>query len=190
MHPDVLQWIEVLWIVFLVAWGIGALTQKQTVRKEAGRSRLVHLLLGALAGIVLFDKRLNFGILERPFVPQDIIFSYLGLTLTFAGIAFALWARVFLGRNWSGAVTVKKDHELVRTGPYALARHPIYTGVLLALLGTVIDLRQARGLLALGIAVLAFSIKMRREELFMAEQFGAAYAEYKQKVKALVPFVW
>jgi len=176
--------------VFLVVWGIGALTQKQTVRKEPARSRLVYLLLGALVVMVLFNKKLDFGFLERPFVPKDFIFSYIGLTLTFAGIAFALWARVFLGRNWSGAVTLKKDHELVRKGPYALARHPIYTGVLLALLGTVIDLREARGLLALAVAALALLMKIHREERFMAEQFGAEYAQYKKKVKTLIPFVW
>ena len=190
MQPDVRKWIGLLWIGFLVVWGIGALAQKQVVRREPARSRLVHLFFGALVVILLFDKKLSLGFMERPFVPKAAIFSDLGLAFTITGIAFAIWARVFLGGNWSGAVTVKKDHELVRAGPYALVRHPIYTGALLGLLGTAIAFRGTRGLLALGVAILALWMKSRREELFMMEQFGAEYAQYKQEVKGLIPFVW
>lgn len=190
MHLDIRKSIEFLWVVFLAVWAIGALAQKKAVRREPARSRLVHLLFGALVLVLLFDKRLSSGFMERPFVPHTAIFSYLGLAFTATGIAFAIWGRFFLGGNWSSAVTVKKDHELVRAGPYALVRHPIYTGALLALLGTTIVLRETRGLLAFGVAILALWLKSRREEMFMMEQFAAEYAQYKRKVKRLVPFVW
>lgn len=190
METTVRKWIGLLWVTLGIVWVIGALTQKQTVRREPARSRLVHLFFGALVVILLFDKRVGPRFLREPFVPNAAVFLYPGLALTIAGIAFAIWARIFLGGNWSGAVTLKKDHELVRKGPYALVRNPIYTGALLALLGTAIVFRGTRGLLAVGVAVIALCIKIRREELFMAEQFGMEYAQYKQKVRKLIPFVW
>lgn len=190
MHPDIRKWIELFWFAFLVVWTIAATTQKKVVRREPTRSRFAHLSLGALAAILLFDRRLSLGLMERPFVPGAAIFAYLGLVLTIAGIAFAIWARFFLGGNWSGAVTVKKDHELVCRGPYTIVRHPIYTGVLVGLLGTAIVLRETRGLLAFGVAIMALWMKSRPEEVFMMEQFGAKYAQYKREVKRLIPFIW
>lgn len=190
MQPTILKCIGFLWIVFLVVWGIAALSQKRTVRRDSAGSRMIQVLLGGLAVVLLWGNGLDFGSLARPFVPLSLIFSLLGLTLTVAGLAFAISARVYIGGNWSGAVTVKKDHTLIRKGPYALVRHPIYTGVLLAMLGTAVAFGEVRGLLAVGVATLALWIKLRREELFMSEEFGAEYAQYKQKVKALIPFVW
>ncbi len=190
MQPDIRKWIGFLWIGFLIVWGVGALLQKQTVRREPIRFRVIHLVLAVAAVVLLFDKSLSFGPLGAVFVPKGPAFSCIGLAVTFVGIMFAIWARIFIGGNWSGAVTVKKDHELVRTGPYALVRHPIYTGALLGLLGTAIAFRETRGLLAFGVAALALWLKSRREELFMMDQFGAEYVQYKQKVKRLIPFVW
>jgi len=86
-------------------------------------------------------------------------------------------------------VTIKTGHELVRTGPYACVRHPIYTGLLVAALGTAATVGQARGLVALALMALAFALKIRTEERFMTELFGDAYARYRSEVKALIPFV-
>jgi protein-S-isoprenylcysteine O-methyltransferase Ste14 len=190
VQADIRSWIEFLWIVFLVVWFIGALLQKQIARRETIRARLMHLMLAVVAWVLLFDERLRFAPLSVKFLPNVPLAAYLGLALAFVGIAFAIWARVFLGGNWSGTVTIKKDHELVRAGPYALVRHPIYTGILMALLGTVIDLRALRGLMAFGVVLVALWMKSRREESFMTEQFGAEYTDYKRKVKALIPFIW
>ena len=124
------------------------------------------------------------------FAPESsVATAWLGLGLTVAGIGFALWARVFLGRNWSGRVTIKQEHELIQSGPYAIVRHPIYSGFLLAILGTALVEGQLRSLLALPLATLGWWLKLRLEESFMAQQFGTAYLDYKRRVKALVPFV-
>src|SRR5262249_13239381 len=109
--------------------------------------------------------------------------------LTLAGIGFSIWARLFLGRNWSGRVTIKEQHELIQSGPYSIVRHPIYSGFLLAILGTALVQGHLRSLLALPLAALGWSLKLRLEESFMAHQFGSAYLDYKRRVKALVPFV-
>jgi protein-S-isoprenylcysteine O-methyltransferase Ste14 len=114
----------------------------------------------------------------------------LSVAVTALGIGFAVWARFTLGRNWSGTVTVKKDHELVQRGPYAISRHPIYSGAVLAVLGTVMAFGTVRAALVVPVVVVAFRMKMAVEERFMTEQFGAAYADYRQRVKGLIPLVW
>ena len=190
MQANILKWIGYMWAGFAVVWVLGALTQKRAVRRDSFWSRFVQLVLVAVVISLFWNHGPHFGPLARSFVPRNSALSFLGLALTIAGLAFAIAARVYIGRNWSGMVTVKKDHKLVRNGPYALVRHPIYTGTLLAVLGTIIVLGQTQALLAVPLAALIFWIKSRREELFMTQEFGEEYRQYKQKVKALIPLVW
>jgi protein-S-isoprenylcysteine O-methyltransferase Ste14 len=104
-----------------------------------------------------------------------------------AGLAYSIWARHYLGRNWSGIVTVKQDHELVRDGPYRHVRHPIYSGILLGFVGSAIARDEWRGVLAIAIAYLALWRKLRLEERWMIERFGDAYRRFQREVPALVP---
>ena len=113
----------------------------------------------------------------------------LGAALTFAGIAFAIWARVWIAGNWSSDVTLKRNHELIVSGPYAFVRHPIYTGILLALTGTALAVGEWRGLLAVVLAGAAFWRKLGIEEAVMRRQFGEAYTGYAERVSALIPFI-
>ena len=116
--------------------------------------------------------------------------SFWAATLIIAiGLLFAVWARIHLGRNWSGSVTIKQEHELITSGPYAIVRHPIYTGLLLALIGTAMARAEWRGLLAVLIATAALWRKFRVEERWMTEQFGQQYKAYGARVPALVPGV-
>jgi protein-S-isoprenylcysteine O-methyltransferase Ste14 len=111
------------------------------------------------------------------------------VTLVAIGLGFSVWARARLGGNWSAEVTVKERHELVRGGPYALVRHPIYTGVLLALVGSALAVDKWRGLVGLLLITAGFWRKMVIEERFMLAEFGEAYAHYRANVPALIPFV-
>ncbi|MDB5396866.1 MAG: hypothetical protein JWM91_4372 [Rhodospirillales bacterium] len=106
-----------------------------------------------------------------------------------AGLGFSIRARRYLGRNWSGTITLKEDHELIRTGPCGWVRHPIYTGLLLAFVGSAAALGQWRGLAAVGLAIVAFLLKIRLEERWMIEAFGDTYRLYRSEVRALIPFV-
>jgi protein-S-isoprenylcysteine O-methyltransferase Ste14 len=116
--------------------------------------------------------------------------AYSGLFLVLAGIGFAAWGRFQLGGNWSGTITVKKNQTLVTTGPYAIVRHPIYSEILLTVLGTVTVDREVRGLVAVGLLLVMLGLKAHMEEKFMTEEFGLEYREYQQRVKALIPMVW
>jgi len=102
----------------------------------------------------------------------------------------AVWARQHLGSNWSSAVTIKQGHELITTGPYALVRHPIYTGILTGFLGTAIALSQVRGVIGFVLIFLMLGAKLRMEEKWMHSQFGETYATYAQQTDALVPYLF
>ena len=179
-----------LWGAAGMVWFVGALTAKRTARAQSAGSRLLHIALAALAVIIGFTKLFQFSPLNQPFVPASPPFAYTGVMLTLIGTGFAIWARFHLGGNWSGTVTVKKDHALVRRGPYAIVRHPIYTGFLLALLGTAVVWREVRVLVAIALVFAMLYLKMKMEEKFMLEEFGAEYREYARQVKALIPYVY
>lgn len=181
--------INYLWIAVATVWFAMAFTTKRTVRRQTGGSRALQSALGALAVLIGFSNRFRIGPLSQPFVPDTQATGYVGLVLTLGGIAFAIWARLYLGDNWSARVTLKEDHLLITGGPYAIVRHPIYTGLLLAVLGTVVAHREVRGLVGFGLIILMLRLKTQVEESFMMERFGDEYGEYRGRVKALVPFV-
>ncbi len=178
-----------LWIAWAMIWWAMSLGTKPVRRVETFASRLGHIVpLGAAAALCALPH-LPGGLLEGTFVPVSWVGYGIGVALTALGIAFAIWARAILAGNWSGTVTVKEDHALVRRGPYALVRHPIYTGMLTAFAGTTLCVGQWRALVALGLIFVALWRKLRLEERWMTETFGEAYAEYRKTTPALVPFV-
>jgi protein-S-isoprenylcysteine O-methyltransferase Ste14 len=170
------------WVVLGLVWVAGGSGNKRTARDESSGSRALHLFL-TLAGFGLL-----FGLAPRHAEAQPLT-GVVGLALTVAGVAFAIWARLTIGRNWSAMVTLKENHELVRRGPYRIVRHPIYTGILLAMLGSAIAFGRWPGYAGFAIAFVAFKQKSLTEEQFMVEQFGDAYVRYRTEVKALIPGV-
>jgi protein-S-isoprenylcysteine O-methyltransferase Ste14 len=180
-----------VWLLWLAYWGISALGVKHAVRVESSWSRFGKYWLPLIVAVWLLQDVPFFRgtLLDERFVPDERWIAWLGFILTIAGLAFSIWARATLGRNWSGVVQVKQDHELIVRGPYSLVRHPIYTGLLLAFFGTALAVGAWRALLALAIVALSFWRKLRLEERWMTEQFGDQYRQYMQRVKALVPWV-
>ncbi len=190
MDSDIQAVVVGIWVIAALVWLVSAFAVKRTERRQSPRSQTTHVLLLVLASVLMFDGHLNIGPLNNRFVPYSELIQYLGLFLTFAGIAFAIWARFLIGRNWSATVMVKRDHQLIRGGPYAIVRHPIYSGFLLAFFGTALETGEYRALLGLAVAFYGWRMKSLMEERFMSEQFGPAYSDYKRRVKALIPFVW
>jgi len=181
--------IGVLWLAWLAYWLVAARNVKPTRRQESWANRSLTVALIVPAALLMTVRARWLPWLGARFLPDKSIVYLLGLLLVMAGLAFAVWARVYLGRNWSGTVTVKENHELIRSGPYAIVRHPIYTGLLLAMLGTAIVLGEWRGLLSFCFLSAAFWFKLRREERFMADSFPDTYPSYRAQVSALIPLL-
>ena len=179
-------WYSGAWALLVAVWVIGALGTKQTAHSEPVRRRAIHMFLMLLAAWLFFTTRVP-DLLRQRFVPDTLLVFVTGAAITWLGLGFAIWARLTLGRNWSGSVEVKQGHRLVIRGPYRLARHPIYTGVLLAMAGTAGGTGELRCLLAVPLAFAGLWIKSRHEEEFMGLQFGAEYARYQARVKAIIP---
>jgi protein-S-isoprenylcysteine O-methyltransferase Ste14 len=180
-----------LWIAWFIYWRISAAGVKAVRRRESVVSRAAHLLPLAIAGLLLWIPTIaGGGILFQRFMPQTFVSYWTGTLLLALGLAFSVWARVYLGRNWSATVTVKEDHELIRGGPYALVRHPIYTGLLLAFIGSAIVRAEWRGVLAVLIVLVVLGRKLRLEERFMSETFGDEYRRYREHTAALIPYLF
>ena len=131
-HRDLIY----VWYAFLIVWLAMAIGVKRNVRRQSFAGRIVHNTLCGFAFAFLFVDGWGWGLLAQPVVPHTLEWRAAGTLIAYAGFAFAIWARLTLGTNWSGTVTVKENHELIRTGPYRFVRHPIYSGILLAGLGT------------------------------------------------------
>jgi len=189
MQGQIFSYIEGIWIAVGVVWLIAAVASKPTARREPVGSRLVHIAIMAAAFALFFGARLRVGPLAWRFVPESPAVAWTALALTAAGCGFSIWARLLLGGNWSATVTLKRDHRLIRKGPYTIVRHPIYSGFLLGLLGSALALGELRGIAGLALAFIGWHMKSRVEEAFLAAQFGAEYTAYEREVKALVPFV-
>jgi len=179
--------IEDIWVALGIVWLLAALRLKPAQKKESSAERALYALVMMLAFWLMVDARIRIGFLGDRFVPSA---GYPGLAMVFAGAAFAAWARIYMGANWSGRVAIKQDQQLIRSGPYAIVRHPIYAGLLLAVLGTAVAIGEVGCLIAFGLAVAGWRMKWRREEQFLSEHFGAQYDDYRRHVKALIPFVY
>ena len=184
------DWLfPVAWWTFVAYWMISALWVKKTKVIEPLLPRLVHFLAGALALLILAFHESLPAPMNWKLWPQNKLTFWTGAAVTLAGLGFAVWARIHLGKFWSGAITLKEGHRLIRSGPYQIVRNPIYTGILTGVTGTAIALGKVCGLAALAILLAVYSWKIRREERLLAGEFGEEYAAYRREVPALVPFM-
>jgi protein-S-isoprenylcysteine O-methyltransferase Ste14 len=183
--------IKLIWLAFALCWLWYARQVKAVQRRESRGLRFAKYWLPLIAAGALLGPGHWYGSgdgwLKLQWLPERDWLQALGCALALAGVALAVRARQVLGENWSVAVQLKRGHELIERGPYRWVRHPIYSGLLLAFLGTAVLVGELRGLLALAIVAVSFWFKLRLEERWLGEQFGAAYADYKTRVKALVP---
>jgi protein-S-isoprenylcysteine O-methyltransferase Ste14 len=177
-----------IWIAWAGYWWVRSRGVKPAERIESPASRLLHVIPLLVAFALLAFDRVPGSALNDRFYPWAPWMFWLSAAVTVAGLAFTVWARAHLGGNWSGIVTVKAGHELVTSGPYAIVRHPIYTGLLLAFVGSALARGEWRGLLAVVIAFAALWRKLHVEERWMRERFGPQYAAYARRVPALIPF--
>jgi protein-S-isoprenylcysteine O-methyltransferase Ste14 len=187
-HWFFLSLFALMWGGWFALWNVMARSVKEAAKSESAVSRLSHVVPLLIAAYLLAG-RVPLPLLHDRFAPLAIWTAALGAALTFAGLAFSIWARFVIAGNWSSYVELKRDHELIVKGPYHWVRHPIYTGLLLAFIGSALAVGEWRGVLAVAIVAASFWRKLRLEEALMRRQFGEAYARYCAQVPALIPFL-
>jgi len=187
LHLD--SWIQYTWEILGTVWLIGLAFTKRNVSPGTGSGfsillqRVVFVLGFFLVASDLFQR----GWLGTAFLAETYAMQATGFFLTVLGCLFAIWARLALGANWSGTANVKQGHQLIVKGPYRLTRHPIYTGILVACVGTALGIGQWRCLAGLIVISLGLVLKMSQEERLMMATFPEGYPQYRRRVKALIP---
>lgn len=175
--------IGALWIAFWVYWMASALGAKPGRRRSAG-------FVGARVALVLVVVALiRGGVLGTRAVTRDRALGLTGLVVVVLGLALAVWARLYLGRNWGMPMTQKRDPELITSGPYRSIRHPIYTGIILAMVGTAIT-TSAYALIPVVVLGGYFVYSARMEERYLADQFPDSYPKYRRSTRMLIPYVF
>jgi protein-S-isoprenylcysteine O-methyltransferase Ste14 len=175
------------WGVVIAFWIVSAFSVKRTRAQQPIAHRLLYLVLITVAAVLL-NGSARIIHWNRALLPPTLVTGILGDFLVLVGLFVAIWARVTLGGNWSARVTLKEDHELIERGPYRVVRHPIYSGLLLMILGTAVLMGHVGGFVALVICFCGFWVKLRQEEALLTKHLPG-YSEYMRRTKALVPFV-
>lgn len=184
----IFEWLVfILWVIFWSYWFILAYRTRSPIkRRKSAMFPLLPLIAMSLWIVIsIFFPGLPF----LRIVPAGILIGLVGITITLAGLGFAVWARIHLGTNWSGQPVIRIDHTLVRSGPYRIVRNPIYTGLLIASIGTTLVVGEFWALIITIILLVVFAMKIQMEEEFLLEEFGESFIRYKQTVKALIPFI-
>jgi protein-S-isoprenylcysteine O-methyltransferase Ste14 len=187
---DIRSGLYGLWVLFFAVWMIWGITAKRIVRRQSTASRAKHSVVLMLSFWLLFSPNFRAGPLGLRVLSQSRTTEIAAVLMNLLGFGIAIWARLHLGGNWSATVTVKENHGLIQSGPYAFVRHPIYSGISLAALGLAILNGDLRSFAALGLMLFGWRMKFSLEEQFMIDEFGEAYQNYKRRIKAIVPFVW
>ncbi|HTT84278.1 MAG TPA: isoprenylcysteine carboxylmethyltransferase family protein [Rhizomicrobium sp.] len=180
--------IAALWIAFVVCWIAMAAWSGRTEKRAGLGSELPYRIVLILGGIIFFIPAHGYhGPLRLWLVPLAV--AWICVALIALGFAFSAWARVYLGPLWSGTITKKADHKIVNTGPYGIVRHPIYTGILLAVYATAAAKGTVLGLIGASIITIGIWMKARLEERWLREELGAdIYDAYRRRVSMLIPF--
>jgi protein-S-isoprenylcysteine O-methyltransferase Ste14 len=174
------------WVLFSVYWEVAAGSAAPSKRSESQASRGLHVFL---ANVALLLEMVPIRGLGR-FLPVSSPIMTAGLAVEAVGLFLAIWARRHLGRNWSGEITIKVEHQLIRSGPYSLLRHPIYTGLLAMYAGTALVTGEWLAIIGLAMALFAYWRKIRLEEANLTVAFGAHYDAYRSETWALVPGIF
>jgi protein-S-isoprenylcysteine O-methyltransferase Ste14 len=186
-HLIIAATIQVSWLVFLVYWIVAAFRVNRMRSPEPPARRIVYWGLIVISLILFNGDPRYFGPLNMRFVHRGFWIASAGALLTVLGIAFAIWARNHIGRFWSGSVAIREDHQLIRSGPYSRIRHPIYTGILVALAGTTLAVGNYRALLAFFLILVSLIYKARLEEALLTREFGEKFDDHRRHTGFFLP---
>jgi protein-S-isoprenylcysteine O-methyltransferase Ste14 len=188
------------WDIWAVTWIAAALWANRTIKRPSLSAEFPYRVI-ALAGFGLLlaaalkvhDGHYSVvalpGLLGTTYwnIPDPVRWAMVGAAAL--GFVFAWWARIHLGRLWSGRITRKEGHHVVDTGPYAIVRHPIYTGIFIAAIATTVEMGTLHAIVGTILLIIAYWMKARVEERFLSEELGPDnYAAYRARVPMLIPF--
>jgi len=175
-----------LWVLITIYWLITARTNSQT----SFSSELIPLAKLIGSALIVYSPLLIGGWIAAKLYQVNLWMDIVGTLICATGVGFAIWSRNVLGKNWSGNVMIQKEHHLIQDGPYGFVRHPIYLGVLLAMLGSSLALGQIFGFAYCLFSIFGLWFKSRQEEGLLAKQFPSEFPQYKQQVKMLLPYLF
>lgn len=186
-------YVGCLWGTFWVCWIIAGIRIRWSVKSEnagqKGIPRFLHLFFVVLAFWLSLSNYNNL-ILWKIIIIQGQHIKVIGLLLLTLFLAFSIWARIILGRNWSGAIQKVQGQRLVTKGPYKYIRNPIYTGIIGGFIGTFITIGTLASFIGMLLSVAIYILKIIKEENFLVDTFGNEYVEYKKRTWALIPLIF
>ena len=178
--------IRLSWMLLMMVWLALASESNEPIEVKRDKRSDVAGWIVSLGWVVLLLNRFN----GPQLLPRLMSIRVIGSVLTITGLAFALWARFSLGSNWDSLISLRLNHKLVRTGPYAIVRHPIYSRFMIALAGSFLNFGHLRSLIAVAMVTIAWVYKAGLEETFMRDHFGIEHDQYCHDVKRLIPKIW
>jgi len=173
-------------MLIMTVWLALAFESNEPVEIKRDKRSDIAVWIVSIGWVVLLLRRFN----GPQLIPRITLIRIIGFGLTIVGLAFAVVARLYLGSSWDAYITLKPRHRFVRSGPYSIVRHPIYSGFILALLGSALNFGNLRCFIAAAMVTLSWVYKSGLEELFMRDHFGMEYEQYCHKVKRLIPKIW
>lgn len=182
--------ISVCWLVFAIYWAIRGIRRSHLKRKATLSFTVLNNSLLYLGFLLVLLGRTAPSFLHLLFLPQIIPLHITGTVFAVVGVGFAIWSRQLLKNNWSRDVVIMEDQQFIHSGPYAIVRHPIYTGILLALFGTMLVASTVGSVLGFVLAILSLWQKACMEEQLLSTEFGQQYANYQREVRFLIPFIY
>jgi protein-S-isoprenylcysteine O-methyltransferase Ste14 len=179
-----------VWVAFMVLQGRAARRAAPTERRAQDRLYPLNLLAVVVGLVLMLTSVGDLGVLGIRVLPDTPGWFWTGFAITVLGLALAVWARQRLGPFWASAIEIKTGHRLIQDGPYRLVRHPIYAGIMLGALGSGIADCDLGGSAGFAVIAASFLAKLRREERFIAENFGDEFQSWRKRTWALIPFVF
>lgn len=181
------HWIDAAWLIFFVYWLVSGFRLNKMKRSEPSSQKFGRPALTMAFLVLLYAAAYRWEFLNAPFIPGVWWRPYFTVALTWIGMAMAVWARYHLGRYWSGSVALREEHRLIRSGPYARIRHPIYTGIIIMLAATVVAVDRYRALIAFVLILVGIIWKARKEEALLASEFGSEFDEHRRHTGFFLP---
>jgi protein-S-isoprenylcysteine O-methyltransferase len=179
--------VHYAWMALMLYWLASALKVKRMKYIAPAHVRIMQLVFLVPGCLLLFSERYRFGVLHLTVLPKAGVVPVIGVATTFVGVLFAIWARYILGSNWSSAVAIREDHELIQNGPYRLIRHPIYTGIIAAAWGTAIVAGELGAFVGVILITMGFAYKGKQEELNLQSVFGESWTAHRQRTGMFLP---